>query len=549
MKSKQLKELRRKILFFTVATSMSCSLNGCNNNKDKIYEKQDNTSTEITSDNYIYQNNEELISSENIELTEFLKYSNQIIPTYKYEDLYLSETEVNNLINKAYNNKNCDYVYDNNIDDVLNDIRINSMVFLIRNKGFSSVYEEFESKYKIDFNEILKEVLQSIINESTNNINEDICNLKTLTIVINCDTPIDVLAYYDRDKNMIAINIDAIEREKELSINHDLLKIIKKTLRHELNHLRQYPCECRQSKGQLDESLKYDNYYNSILMESSAESEIYNISEEYRTNISKNSFTYYNQREDESLILLLGLFNENIELTDYYNAIFDSDIKGLYNYVGADTKEEIYELYKILYSIDALNLRNDLGKYLLKKSKNNISHGELQNLVGYGYKVEIFKKVLENMAIYTEKNYNFTLEENITMLNIIKNSITINSYVIEESNDINDFAYYKYIYEDSFVQDIYNLENNYVKYLSNHYNCEIDTIREIENDSTVKILTNINYISQGIEPAYHQYKDIANSVYEKFPIIKAIAYSNSSIQYGYSNFLKNNNLTLMKKYE
>ena len=120
---------------------------------------------------------------------------------------------------------------------------------------------------------------------------------------------------------------------------------------------------------------------------------------------------------------------------------------------------------------------------------------------------------------------------------------------IEESKDINDLASYKYIYEDTFVEDVYNLENNYVEFLSNYYNCEIDTIREIEYNSIVKILTNINYISQGLEPAYYNYKDIANTVYEKFPIIKAIAYSNSSIQYGYSNFLKNNNLTLVKKYE
>lgn len=550
MKLRQLRELRKKLLLLTIATSMSCSLNGCNN-KDRFSKNQDNEikTTEITDDTHIYHSNEELITSENIELKEFLKYNNQIIPTYKNEILYISETEVNNLINKAYNNKTCDYVYNNNIDDVLNEIETNSIVFLLRNKKFSSAYKEFDSKYKIDFNEILKEVLQSIISESTNNINEDICNMKTLKIVVTYEEPIDVLAYYSRTENMIAININAIEREKELTTNHNFLTILKKTLRHELNHLRQYPCECRQSKGQLDESLKYDNYYSSILMESSAESEIYNLSEEYKKNISKKDFTYYSQREDESLILMLGIFNENITITDYYNAIFDSDVKGLYNYVGADTKEEIYELYKILYSIDAINLRNDLGEYLLEENNNEISVGDLQTSVGYGYKVQIFKKVLENMAIYTMENKDFTLKENITMLNIIKNSITINSYVIEESNDINNIPSYKYIYEDSFVEDIYNLENNYVEFLSNHYNYKIDEIREIESTSMVKILTNINYISQGLESAYYQYSDIANTICEKFPIVKAIAYSNSSIQYGYSNFLKNNNLTLVKKYE
>lgn len=552
MNLRQLREIKRKLLALTVATTMSFSLNGCDSKDSYLKKQEDNskTTTETTNNTHSYHSHEEeFLEEKDVELTSFLEYSNEIIPTYKNEELYLSEEEVNELINKAYNNKTCDYIYNNNINTILSEIKANSIVFLLRNENFDSTYNVLESQYEIDFNNILKEVLESIISESTNNIDEDICNMKTLKIVVTYDEPIDVLAYYSRDENMIAINIAAIERETELSVNHDFITILKKTLRHEINHLRQYPCECRQNKGQLDESLKYDDYYTCSLMESSAESEMYNISKEYKTNISKNSFTYYSERTSESLILMLGLFNENITIEDYYNAIFDSNVKGLYNYVGADTKEEIYELYKILYSIDAINLKNDLGNYLLEQNNNKISQAELEYSVGYGYKVEIFKKVLENMAVYTTENSDFTLEENISILNLVKNSLTIGSYIIEESTDKNNITNYNYIYENTFVEDIYNLENNYVEFLSNHYKCEIDTIREIENISVVKILTNINYISQGVEPAYYQYKDIAITICEKFPIINAIAYSNSSIQYGYSSFLKNNNLTLVKKYE
>jgi len=557
MNVKQLKKLRKKLLALTVATSVSFGISGCDikndnskkqNNNSKIEIETTNNKETINNKEINYNNETKYTDIKNKELINFLEYNNKVIPSYKNENLYISEEKIEELIKKSNNNKTCDYKYSNNINNIVSKIELNSKEFLLKNKEFDSIYKVFDSEYKMDFNNILKEVLEEIIKESTNNINEDICNMQTLRITITNNESMDILGYYNRDENMIAINLAAIEQETELSINHDLIAILKKTLRHEINHLRQYPCECRKNKGQVDEYFKHDDYISS-LMEASAESEIYNIGKKHTENISKNDYSYYEERFGESLILMLALCQEDVVLEDYYNAIFDSNIKGLYNFVGAKTEDEIYELHKILYSIDAVNLRNNLGNYFLKETNNTISQGDLEYAIGYAYKVEIFKKVLENMATYTTKNSDFTLEENIIILNAVKNSVTIDSYIMKDINEKDNIVKYNCIYEDSFVKDIYNLENNYVYFLSKHYKCEIDEIREIEDSYITEVLTNINYISQGFEPAYYEYKDIANDICEKFPIITAIAYSNNSIQYGYSNFLKNNNLILVKNKE
>ncbi len=128
------------------------------------------------------------------------------------------------------------------------------------------------------------------------------------------------------------------------------------------------------------------------MLESVAESEIYNKKKYSEELVSKKDFSYSKEREKESLILLLGICRDNVSLKDYYNAIYDSNLSSFYNFFGANTKEEIYDLYKIIYSIDAASLNNELGLNLQKEISKNSSEMSLEYLVGYGYRIDILKK-------------------------------------------------------------------------------------------------------------------------------------------------------------
>lgn len=176
--------------------------------------------------------------------------------------------------------------------------------------------------------------------------------------------------------------------------------------------------------------LEYEKWYFSTLLESAAESEIYNKKKYSEKLVSKKDFNYSKEREKESLLLLLGICRDNVSLEDYYNAIYDSNLSSFYNFFDANTKEKIYDLYKIIYSIDAASLNNELGLNLQKEISKNFSEMSLEYLVGYGYRIDILKKVLKNMANYTVNNPDFSLEENVVLFDIVKNLITSNAYTV-----------------------------------------------------------------------------------------------------------------------
>ena len=529
MKLNELLSLRKKIIAISIATGMSFSLNGCNLETKKI-------------------NNNAQEEYSNIELIELENNINQIIPTYNYESFYLTETDIKRIIEKSNSMKKCDYIYDGNLEYILKNIKNNSENYIENNSDYQSCYEIYKNENNIDFDAILNDILKIYISKATNNINEDMCNIKKLKIVIKNDIESTALAYYLKSENIVVINKQLIDKTSSLYMGRNYIDLLKDILLHEINHVREKSCECRDEKKDIEKVLEYEEGYISVFLEAAAESEIYNMEKYSEKNVSKNDFSYQRERKKESYLLLLGLCRDNINIEDYYNAIYDGNISNLYKFCGMTTDDEIYTLYKIIYSIDAANYENILGTFLQNNCIQNPSDFDVEYLVGYGYKVEVFKEVLKNMATYTIDNSDFTLEENIVLFDLVKNLITTDSYTVKrkEISESNNKIEYENIYDDKFVEDIYNLENAYVDFLSKYYNKSIYDIRNLEEDSS-KVIINIDYISQNAEPAYYEYSDISYKITDKFPIIKAIVYPYIYYEHSYDYFIKENEHKLTKK--
>lgn len=532
---KKLNKLKKRLLALSTACAISFSLPGCDISRDDNKEIKNNCEIE---------NNIDLITLDN--------YVDSVVPCYKNEEMYLTDDEINNLIKISNSKRECKYKYDGNLDSILNSIRGNSLSYLKDNDSYDSCYDKFLVSDGIDFNGVLKSVLENIIDISSDDINEDMCNIRKLKIVIGGTDSKTVLAYYKPGDNMIVLNRDLIKSSYLSYSSRDYVSLLKNTLYHEINHCRQYSCQCRTDSGDRLLSFVWDDQKVSSLIESSAESQIYNLDKNNKI-LSGYDYSYSYQRKNEGVLLTLGLCRDDVSIEDYYNSILDNDLLEFFNFFGAHTKNEIYSLYKIIYSIETINNNSRLGSYLIKENKDiydNYGQSSLEYLMGYGYKVDIFKRVINNMASYTVNHDDFSFEENIALFDLVKNVITYKSYLLEKSNisDSLNGSYlvgYAPLYDELFVKNIYELENYYVDFLSNYYNISVDDIRNYESDNG-RILYDIGDICRNVDSLGYEYSDVSLKIVSKFPIVKAIVVSNINYTCGYDNFLEDNDLAYVK---
>lgn len=213
------------------------------------------------------------------------------------------------------------------------------------------------------------------------------------------------------------------------------------------------------------------------------------ISELYNTD-KTDIFISNDDIKKEALFLSLGLFHNNYTVNDYYKAIFNNDIDALYKFCNANNEEDIYRLNRILYTMN-----------------NNID---------YDYKLEIFGIIINNLINYTNNNKNFTLKDNLIIFNSLK-----------------------YIINDDYNENIEELCNIYINFLSNHYKENNTTIINKLNDKNITDYTMALYNichEHNDGNVEIKYLDYAHGILKKFPLLKQIL-----ILYNYQDY--NNNLS------
>ena len=474
-------------------------------------------------------NNKETPAKNDV-LVQYLNYfENENVRYYDDFDrlFYITNKDVKNAIKNAETKQECDYKYDGNYLDVFYKIIDNSKAKMIETEyeylfdDNDNNIDESKRRLKEAFLNALENVLSKWNSSCVNNKNDDYHVANGLSIVFDSFGPETELARYLQDENQIVLHISYIESYC-IKNDFDLQQVLTWIINHEFNHVRQHPCSCKINKGQTY-TFKKGSYEDigAMLLESSAESAIY--LEDGNISSSDNfftSYTYIEERYYESCLMLINIFQENSGTDKYYEAIFNTDLQALYDYFGANSEKEIYNFYELLFCVDVLSEEQTFDE---------------KDLVRLSYNVNLFNYILKEMVEYTNRNKDFTLEQNIAMFNIIKN-IIVN---LPESNE--------YVHDNKYVKKMINkiIESDYKykEFLSKYYNVSVNEVNNLqENSSITRELT--NYLN-----AFGTKNGSKNVKYllERFADLDEIWYALGPVDYnGYNSFIEESGISYTK---
>ncbi|CDF10855.1 unknown [Mycoplasma sp. CAG:776] len=563
---KKLLKWRENFVALSLALVISFTCTGCQSKEveEELEEPFSYSQDEEKLNKVVVEDSEPVKEEEELNIASYLEAIMSVPIMYNYEEYYLTYEQVEKLILEAEKKVECHNEYSGNleeeIEELISQIEDNSLKFL---EGYPE-YERilwFKDLYlgeldtdvdflNIVFNITLKFALKHCLEDATNDIAEDICKLKELSIVAKRgnfqDDESIVFGSYLPELNAIVLNVDTIyqellneKNEEELGVL-ELDEAIEKTLLHELNHVRQQACSCRLEED-APSTLEYQDAY-SFIMEASAESALYNQEQDYMAFYKeKYDYTYYFERERETLILLLGLFHDDIKIDDYYNAIFDSDLEAFYRFCGVKTEEEKYVLHKIWFALDSLESFNSFPYEVT--GEKVLTRGKIQDIVGTSYCVDIFKLVLSHMVDYTFSNSELTVEDNLALFNIIKSIIVEEARKLEETGNEEDPYYF--VYDAETKSSIKELENLYIDFLSDYYEMSEEELRDLEQKCDIS-LYRCNANSDDLSFVY-RYNFDEYLFLDKYPILKYILSMSYISKDDYQKFLEADVILSRKK--
>lgn len=517
---------KRRIKWLAYLLSISMSLTGCN-----ALNKDNKTDNEIVEN--IIESSEEVEESKVIDSLEPV-IEEKIIPLdplvseymsyYDYDTTYYISNYVTPPI--SINGTKPECIYDGTTDAnlIANQIKDNSVLIPTSYSNF------FVNDYNL---KLIASIIDEIKSSATNDINEDIHTISTIKIyykekpnILTLSEEDSVLAYYNDETNTLIINKYNIINMCDVE-GKTYYEVLKQILFHEFNHIRQDKCSCRVFDMN---DFEYTDTSMTFFKESSSESELYNIKD---INYKEYSIYQY-EREIETEIFLLALLN-NKDISDYYNAIFDTNEEELYKFFSLNSEEDINDFNNIIYQIDALLYRNNYAE--VESIYSDPTSYELS--IGYNYKIEIFKRCINDLLLKTN-NENISLEENLTLFNIIKNILIKNAYTYREEDD-----HFIRVTDANFISEFMILEETYIEFLSKYYNVSVEEIRDLETLEIKCIIVNINNIVN--EQEVINYKDEeAGEILNKYPLLNNILNTNYIYQSNYETYLEDFNYKLTK---
>lgn len=447
-----------------------------------------------------------------------------------------SDEEIARVINCSETTSECSYEWDGDVENLKDTIKENSILFLEEHDEFESAFCDYESDYdlfhtQVKFEAIFDRVIDDFVSHTDENMNEDICKFQTLSIVFGeIENNSSTMGYYQVDTNSIVLCYQSIMEACQYT-NDTPSDFFTHILSHELNHARQLICEDRLQKGQQYQDVCYKDDVLSFIIESSAESALYNVDD-----ASFEDEMYPDERKYEALFFLFAICNEKADIQDYYDAIFDVNLEELYQFLGCDTEDDIYTFYRILSSIDA-SLGRDSDLVDLDSSIQTV--GDAERFIGYRYKINLFTHILADMVDYTSRNSSFSLEENLALFKIVRTVLSADSYTLSRNDD----GELERVYDLEFVSSFKNFEDMYYMFLSSFYQVDVLELERIEENYTNDIMDAVNTFCVDDKSTY---KDMP-SLLERFPLLEPIFKAVDVSSYDYERFVENNENVYTKK--
>lgn len=422
--------------------------------------------------------------------------------TYNNEDILLNGYIEPN-INK------CNFKYDD-IKDILDMVLSNSIDFE-NNSDIQKAITKIENTQDISLEETIYVLLYNYLNDiskDTNNINEDMHAISNIAIMFY-DFNNNALGLTSMSTKTIFLNKETLEK-MYLSGN---ITSIQKILYHELNHIRQAKCVCRQNIHGMYDILDYsiDGEYviPCFLIEASADSKLYyqedNSYIKKMTDINQIFGSYIEYRKYEAYLSMLTIFNEE-NMTNYYNAIYDANYNKLANIYHVSNEE----LYKILYSMDINFNRLDI-EYTTSKSAL----------------IDVYRLYLINIM---KNSNNLSYIDALVLQQFFKEGM-LSSLTNWNNIDLTDIFNLnnseRNFYDEQNIIDLINIDNIFNEYLKLYYSIDDNDIKNITNNELYNHISSDTYmylaydssIDTMLNPTNIKIKASALKLIKKYPNI------------------------------
>ena len=262
---------------------------------------------------------------------DYSSYFDSIDVKYRNSQFYISDDAIFDIVSSAKTKKECYYIFDGSISKLKEKIQNNSLQYVSNHSEYISMFLDYSS------DSLLREIqnactsafdtaFENLITNATNNLNEDICRIQTLSIVLGDTSQVEdksqsrfevgvIPAINDEAECLIILDYSSIIEACQNESYSDVVDAITLTLEHELNHCRQDSCSCRMNASQQYQSIDYNSPFVSFLTEASAESELYNLEKVGDLDDATTyDYSYISERESESLLWLLSLFREDVTI-------------------------------------------------------------------------------------------------------------------------------------------------------------------------------------------------------------------------------------------
>ena len=213
-----MKSFKKRIIAFALAISTLLGLSGCNvkhDGKEKKSHSSTSVSTNTSNENSLHTTvptthfsySQDYTITESAEVTlsptydesfesgtvtipeepanDYILSIDSVKPYYSHYTYYPTSEEINSFLDSTGTVKSCDYVFDNDLEKLLDKLKSNSAKLDLEvdkyiypfsdNNHFRSAEHLTDQEF---FEAAFETVLSDLLSSSTNNSNEDICTLK-----------------------------------------------------------------------------------------------------------------------------------------------------------------------------------------------------------------------------------------------------------------------------------------------------------------------------------------------------------------------------------
>lgn len=510
---------KNKIRLMSILISFCLSLTGCNSQHSNFSGDQ---KSEYAIEEQIEPSEilPEATREPSITESYYLELLNSINPKFNHEEYYSDMDYLDELLKKNETIEECNYRFDGDIGSIVDQIKENTEEFVKNNSSFTSAFVNTN-----DYRAAITKCLRNIATNCNNDLNSDFHQISNMAIVLGDEKyfseenqTLIYTALYEDDLNIIIINQSLLESIIEYN-EFPRSTFIYYIISHEVNHTRENVCPCNEDYSYSSFNYSSDGY--SFLMEAAAESDLYN-TRDFEDILLQ--FSYQEERKNEGELFLLSILNKEGS-SKYYNAIFDIDYDEFFEFFNLTTNEEKLNFLRILESIDAKYCRNNIP-YNIYGDVSNITYNDLTSEIGFTYKELLLKRCLINLIRYTEENPDFSLQDNLVILNIIKSYLIDETYTYDENSEK-----ITRIYDTETISHMVYMENIYVNYLVTKYNTTEESIREYESVDVKVLIEALIAIAEGDSKDYGVYTSYAKDLVSQFPMIIPVLRANREYSY------------------